>query len=125
MTVSGISAKPGEITVTIQQTVRPNYFVISKEQLHIQAEKYLKCQDKIWVASLTSLLTLFTVLLTANFKDYLVPRDVWTGIFIAFTIVSLIITVIYFYKWYRNRMQIDDFVNICYEISVSEPLENN
>lgn len=101
-----------EATHTI---VTPNvdFIVITEEKLWINAEKYLKDNNKEWLIMLSLFASIGVVIFTAEFKDMLLPGATWQAIFIIVALISLVLAIRGFITWFRCRQTIDDFVSRC------------
>lgn len=88
----------------VPMTVKlPPFVLISRDTIHLELKNFeSRVTKKYWCFSAFSVfLTCLSVVLTATqFGDFLgIPGGTWHGVFVAFTIVSLVATVWFAVSW--------------------------
>jgi len=90
-----------------------DFIVITRDTLWVNAEKYLKNNNKEWIGWLSLSLTIALVIITADFKDVLLPATTWLAIFIIASAVTFIYSIARLIEWFMKRQTVDEFVEKC------------
>jgi len=89
----------------IYQNTNQEWIVTTKDKLKIvlmESEKSLGVK-KIWITPLGLFISTLISLVSADFKNWIIPESVWWAIFIIVCVFSGIFTLIYGIKAFNNR----------------------
>ena len=89
----------------IFQNTSQDYIVTTKDKLELVLLKTKKCltSKDSWQTPLGLLISCLLTLLTTNFKDFILPANVWAAIFVIATVICFIWLVKTLYNLYINR----------------------
>ena len=111
----------------VYQNTAQDYVVITKDKLELVLLKTEKSLSKknAWVAPLGLFVSCLLAILSANFKDFIIPANVWQALFIMTTFLCICWFFRAAYVSFRNRGEgnIEDIINKI--ITESRKLEND
>lgn len=97
---------------TLHLNLSEGFIFITEDKVRICLMKYVEYLEKrgSWIAPAGILITIITVVVTADFKNKLFPKEVWSALFIVAGIVSLVWLIFAISKTKKIKT-IDDVIN--------------
>lgn len=99
----------------VYKNTAQDYVVTTRDKLELVLLKTEKCLSKrnSWMTPLGLLVTCSVTLLTAKFKDFVLPSNVWNAVFILASIICffwLVQSLVVLVK-YWNKGNVEDILN--------------
>ena len=99
----------------VYKNTAQDYVVTTRDKLELVLLKTEKCLAKrnSWMTPLGLFITCSITLLTANFKDFVLPPNVWNAVFIIASIICffwLVQSLVVLVK-YWNKGNVEDILN--------------
>jgi hypothetical protein len=99
----------------VYQNITQDYVIITKDKLELVLLKTEKCLSKknAWMTPLGLFVSCLLAILSANFKDFIFPANVWHALFIMTTCICFCWFCYTAYVSFRNKKKgnIDDIIN--------------